>query len=512
VNPRGRVIPRDEALYRLSVFAAAGCIAVMLAALFAGPSTSLDRQGLLIGVSVLAIGACFTTLVTVERLLRALRRQRAETLESARSHAEDLQTVVEIARRLPGTADAHTAREAMCNGVLEVCGGMLAVLMEPDGAGSLVASAVAGADAAPMRVSLDDDASVTVSAFRSAEPYFVADLEGHPAVSSRLAASLDAVSALWQPVVRDTEPVGVLIVVWDRPLERLSERAAAVVGLFAAEAAVAIERADLLSRLEGLNRTLRMQVEALRISDQLKTDFVSSVSHELRTPLASIIGYVDVMLDGDVGTFTDEQREFMSIVHENARRLLTLINDLLTLSGVESGKMVLRRELTDLRGVVERCVRDQLQVAEASDLRLSLVLPADPVEAQVDADRIGQVLTNLLANAIKFTGAGGRVGVALGRARNGVALSVSDTGIGIAEDDQTRLFERFFRARNAADNSIPGTGLGLAISKGIVDAHGGTLTVESALDEGTAITVLLPTDPVPRTPTTSPKEIPHVRV
>jgi signal transduction histidine kinase len=255
-----------------------------------------------------------------------------------------------------------------------------------------------------------------------------------------------------------------------------------------------------------------MQVEALRISDQLKTDFVSSVSHELRTPLASIIGYVDVMLDGDVGTFTDEQREFMSIVHENARRLLTLINDLLTLSGVESGKMVLRRELTDLRGVVERCVRDQLQVAEASDLRLSLVLPADPVEAQVDADRIGQVLTNLLANAIKFTGAGGRVGVALGRARNGVALSVSDTGIGIAEDDQTRLFERFFRARNAADNSIPGTGLGLAISKGIVDAHGGTLTVESALDEGTAITVLLPTDPVPRTPTTSPKEIPHVRV
>jgi len=308
------------------------------------------------------------------------------------------------------------------------------------------------------------------------------------------------------------EGIGVPVVVWDRPLERLSERAAAVVGLFAAEAAIAIERADLLARMEGLNRTLRMQVEALRVSDQLKTDFVSSVSHELRTPLASIIGYVDVMLDGDVGSFTGEQREFMGIVQENARRLLALINDLLTLSGVESGKMVLRRELTDLRGVVERCVRDQLQVAEASDLRLSLVLPADPVEAQVDADRIGQVLTNLLANAIKFTGAGGRVGVALGRARNGVALSVSDTGIGIAEDDQTRLFERFFRARNAADNSIPGTGLGLAISKGIVDAHGGTLTVESALDEGTAITVLLPTDPVPRTPTTSPKEIPHVRV
>ena len=95
-----------------------------------------------------------------------------------------------------------------------------------------------------------------------------------------------------------------------------------------------------------------------------------------------------------------------------------------------------------------------------------------------------------------------------------MTLSVSDTGtgIGIGEDDQARLFERFFRARNAADNSIPGTGLGLAISKGIVDAHGGTLTVESVLDEGTAITVLLPTDPVPRTATNPPKEISHVRV
>jgi signal transduction histidine kinase len=511
VRPISRVIPRDEALYRLSVFATAGCIAVMLAALFTAPASPLD-QSVFAVILLAAIGACVLTLATVERLLRTLRLQRAEMAERGRAHAEDLQTVVELARRLPGSADAHTAREGMCRGVLEVCGGMMAILMEPDGAGSLVASAVAGADAAPMRVSLDDEASVTVEAYRSGEPYFVAELDGHPAVSARLAASLNAVSALWQPVIRGDEPIGVLVVVWDRPLERLSERAAAVVGLFAAEAAIAIERADLLARMEGLNRTLRMQVEALRVSDQLKTDFVSSVSHELRTPLASIIGYVDVMLDGDVGSFTGEQREFMGIVQENARRLLALINDLLTLSGVESGKMVLRRELTDLRGVVERCVRDQVQVAEASELHLSLVLPADPVEAHVDADRFGQVVNNLLANAIKFTGAGGRVGVALGRTRNGVALSVSDTGIGIADDDQARLFERFFRARNAADNSIPGTGLGLAISKGIVDAHGGTLTVESVLDEGTAITVLLPTEPLPRTPSNPPKETHHVRV
>ena len=103
MRPLVHVIPRDEALYRLSVFAAAVCIAVMLAALFAGPSTSLDRQGMLIAVSVLAIGACVITLVTVERLLRTLRRQRAEIVDAARSHADDLQTVVELARRLPAS-------------------------------------------------------------------------------------------------------------------------------------------------------------------------------------------------------------------------------------------------------------------------------------------------------------------------------------------------------------------------------------------------------------------------
>ena len=189
----------------------------------------------------------------------------------------------------------------------------------------------------------------------------------------------------------------------ERQLERLSERAAAVVGLFAAEAAVAIERADLMARMEGLNRMLRVQVEALRVSDQMKTDFVSSVSHELRTPLASIIGYVDVLMDGELGEIGGEQQEFMGIINENARRLLVLINDLLTLSGLESGRMVLRVEPVDMRDLVEQRVRDQLHLADTSDVQLSLGLPSEAVEGQVDTDRFGQVITNLLANAIKFT-------------------------------------------------------------------------------------------------------------
>jgi signal transduction histidine kinase len=597
VRPHVRVIPRDEALYRLSVLVAAICVAgVVLAILVHMPA--VDETGMLSLTAALAIGSCAVMAVIVERLLSRVRRQQrdarafsaafrdlsdiedprdarevvcrlAGTLTGAssteltdrpmadhadprftdptrlvaplahdggdgalvltfpraprrpeevvevtsllasvasrtlqridlqatvRAHADDLEAVVDLARRLPRVGDAHEARTSICEGVLEVCGGMMAVLMEPDGAGYLVASATAGADSAPMRVSLDDEHSVTVSSFRRGEPYFMSDIPSDPAVDTRLATAVNAVSALWQPVIRDGETVGVLLVVWESQLDRLSERAAAVVGLFAAEAAVAIERADLMARMEGLNRMLRVQVEALRVSDQMKTDFVSSVSHELRTPLASIIGYLDVLMDGELGEIGGEQLEFMGIINENARRLLVLINDLLTLSGLESGRMVLRVEPVDMRTLVEQRVRDQLHLAETSEVQLSLGLPPEPVEAQVDTDRFGQVITNLLANAIKFTPAGGRVSVALGRSRGGVALSVSDTGIGIADDDQSRLFERFFRARNAADHSIPGTGLGLAICKGIVDAHGGSLAVESVLDEGTTVTVLLPTD------------------
>jgi len=424
--------------------------------------------------------------------------ERADLLAEVRDHAADLESVVEVTRRLPRAADALAARTAVCEAVLEVCDGMLAVLLEPDGAGNLVSTAAAGAHAAPVRLSLSD-ASTSVNVFRTGDPAFVADLGGEPGVAASMVTAAGAVSALWQPVLTDGRTTGVLVVAWGQPLGRLSHRAAAIVGLFAAEAAVAIERADLMSRLEGLNRMLKVQVEALKVSDQLKSDFVSSVSHELRTPLASILGYLDVLLEGELGEFEGEAREFLEIVDSNARRLLSLINDLLTLSGLESGRMVLRLEPVDLRGLVEQCVRDQLQAAEGHRLALSLGVPPTAVEAHVDRERFAQVITNIVANAIKFTPAGGRVSVALGRMRGGVALSVSDTGIGIRPEDREHLFERFFRAPNATDRAIPGTGLGLAICKGIVDAHGGQLTVESQIDEGTTMTVLLPTTPTPPT-------------
>jgi len=408
-------------------------------------------------------------------------------------YAADLTTVSEVARRLPRTADALGAREAICEGALAVCDGMIAVLMEPDGTGHLVSTAVAGADAAPMHVPIDAEGAATARVFLSGEPYFVADLTGEQGLSRRVVDKTGAVSALWQPVLQDGSTVGVLLVAWDRELAHLSDRAAAVVGLFAAEAAVAIERADVLARLDELNGTLARQVEALRLSDQVKSDFVSSVSHELRTPLASILGYLEILTSEEVGELTDLQSEFLDIIETNSHRLLTLIDDLLTLAGLENGKLAMRLEAFDLSELVYGGIQAERPALAERGLEIDLQLPSDPVQINADTHRLGQVVDNLLANAIKFTPAGGRISVRLTEAEGLAELIVEDSGIGISPDDVGNLFERFFRAGSATEQAIPGTGLGLAISKGIVEAHGGAIAVTSELGHGSTFTVLLPT-------------------
>jgi signal transduction histidine kinase len=192
---------------------------------------------------------------------------------------------------------------------------------------------------------------------------------------------------------------------------------------------------------------------------------------------------------------TPDQAEFLDIIDQNARRLLTLINDLLTLSGLESGRMVIRPEPVDLRQLVRANVHIHAPAVVAHRQQIEVRLPDEPVTAVVDSDRISQVLSNLVSNAVKFTPDEGSLRIELAVEGGEAVLRVADSGIGISEADRERLFERFFRAGNAVEQAIPGTGLGLAICKGIVDAHAGHLVLESALGEGTTVTVRLPLAP-----------------
>jgi signal transduction histidine kinase len=242
---------------------------------------------------------------------------------------------------------------------------------------------------------------------------------------------------------------------------------------------------------ETAQRLLTEQNERLREADRLKDEFVALISHDLRTPLTSITGYVELALEDDL---SDDVRGYLQVVARNAERLLALVNDLLFVARLQAGQMSLEPGEVDLTEVVRDGVRSMEPRAAAKGVTLTCAVEAVPA-VRADRGRVLQLLDNLVSNAIKFTPAGGSVHVSLGRAGDCVALEVADSGIGIAPEDQRRLFERFFRAENAVERQVPGTGLGLYISRVIADAHQGKLTVRSELDLGSTFRLELPLAP-----------------
>ena len=243
-------------------------------------------------------------------------------------------------------------------------------------------------------------------------------------------------------------------------------------------------------REEALARE-RKQVERLRELDRLEDDFVATVSHELRTPLTSIRGYLQLLLEGEAGELSPEQADFLAVVDRNSERLLQLVGDLLFVARVEARKIMLAREDADLRELVRDCVESARPLAERKGITLNFA--SEPLPRVLgDRSRLAQLADNLLANAIKFTAAGGRVDVRASAPNGTAVLEMSDTGIGIARADQEKVFERFFRTRAASEQAIQGTGLSLSISKAIAEAHSGSITVESDEGKGTSFRVELP--------------------
>ena len=250
---------------------------------------------------------------------------------------------------------------------------------------------------------------------------------------------------------------------------------------------VAAER-SLVASLEAE----REAVERLRQVDQVKDAFVSSVSHELRTPITSMVGYVEMLQDGEYGALTREQLDAVQRVAANSNRLLSLIDDLLTLSRIQEDGLALVDRLLDLRAVVTAGCAVVAPAVERGAVVLDVDLPAEPVPFLGDRDMLERVVINFVGNAVKFTPAGGQVGVGLRVEGGEIALTVADTGIGIPHHEQERLFSRFFRSTLAQERAIPGSGLGLSIARAIIDQHGGRVELESEPGTGTTFRVLLP--------------------
>ncbi len=295
------------------------------------------------------------------------------------------------------------------------------------------------------------------------------------------------------PLLVGDQLLGVLAVFNQQPIDRDTVE---LLSLYSQHAATAIQEANFFylateqtARLEAVNAELNR-------ANQHKSEFLANVGHELRTPLNAILGFSQLLLEGDGGVLTQEQRQDVEIVAENGRHLLGLINDLLDISKLEAGKAQLHRGEVDVEGLVLECVDSVSSLARTRKLALSSEVANDIGQVFGDRPKIKQVLLNLLGNALKFTETGS-VALRVERQGTDVCFSVTDTGIGVRPEDRERIFESFQQGNSGQSGKDQGTGLGLSISRRLVEMHGGRIWVKSIPSEGSTFTFIIPQRALP---------------
>jgi signal transduction histidine kinase len=252
------------------------------------------------------------------------------------------------------------------------------------------------------------------------------------------------------------------------------------------------ELGSLAANVNRMNDELGRLYRELETASRHKSEFLANMSHELRTPLNAVIGFSDVLSEQIFGELNAKQLEYIDDIRSSGRHLLALINDILDLSKVEAGKMQLELSEFSLQQAIESGMTMVRERAARQGVELTSDVGLDDNVIEGDERKIKQVLFNLLSNAVKFTPAGGEVAVKARVDSENVAISVRDSGVGIAKKDQERIFEAFQQAESGPDRAQEGTGLGLGLARRFVELHGGTITVESELGKGSTFTVRLP--------------------
>jgi len=247
--------------------------------------------------------------------------------------------------------------------------------------------------------------------------------------------------------------------------------------------------------LEESHRAVERALNQAEAANRAKASFLATVSHELRTPMNAVIGFADVLKNEASGKLNDRQREYVDDIASSGRHLLRMINDILDMSKIESGKFPLIEEVFDVGAVLNAASRIVTQEAEGKAVTFDTHISLGSLGLMADQRAVTQIVVNLLTNAIKFTPAGGRVALDASAGTEGLIVHVTDTGRGMTEETIERAFEPFFQGSDSDVNrKRAGTGLGLAISRRLAEMHGGTIRLKSKLGEGTAATLWLPAD------------------
>ncbi len=386
--------------------------------------------------------------------------------------------------------DVQPIFDAIASSAVRLCEGLHCALFRYDGKLQYLAAhfgvepaTVAALQARYPRTPSPD--TVTGRALVEGKVIHVADVVDDPSFpeSQRITATAGYRSALAVPMMREGQPIGVIFVVRREP-EPFGSKQVELVTVFADQAVIAIENVRLITEIQEKSRQLE-------VASQHKSQFLANMSHELRTPLNAILGYTEMMVDGLYGDVPAKAQTVLERVQANGKHLLGLINDVLDLSKIEAGQLVLAAEDYSVADMVTTVMSATESLARNKKLGLESAIPAGLPRGTADARRLTQVLLNLVGNAIKFTDEG-KVVISAARAGENFELSVIDTGPGIAPADQAKIFEEFQQVDNTSTRKKGGTGLGLSISRKIVELHGGRITVESEVGKGSTFKVTLP--------------------
>jgi GAF domain-containing protein/anti-sigma regulatory factor (Ser/Thr protein kinase) len=423
--------------------------------------------------------------------VRLFQELQARTRELARS-VEELKALGEVSRAVSSTLDLETVLSTIVARAVQLSGTSGGVIYEYDEATQqlhlrathrMEEELVKMVLAAPIR--LGEGATGKAVATRAAVQVSDA-LDDREYAVTRIRAIFERLgyrSLLAVPLLLEQRTMGALTV-WRREAGAFAPEVVNLLQTFATQSVLAIQNARLFREIEAKSRELE-------VASRHKSQFLANMSHELRTPLNAILGYTELILDGIYGEPPEKIRDVMERVDKSGRHLLGLINDVLDLSKIEAGQLTLALNDYSMKEVVQTVSTAVESLAAEKKLALKIEVAADLPSGKGDERRISQVLLNLVGNAIKFTEAGEVRIEAI--ARDGeFVVSVSDTGPGIAPDDQQKIFEEFQQADSSATRKKGGTGLGLAIAKRIIELHGGRIWVESSLGKGSTFSFTLP--------------------
>jgi signal transduction histidine kinase len=424
--------------------------------------------------------------------VRLFQELESRTRELARSVGE-LKALGEVGQAVSSTLDLQTVLSTIVGRAVQLSGtdcGIIYEFDEPTQEFHLRASyqmeqeLVQAYQATPLRLGQ----GATGRAAETRLPYQIADLRQEHELATRgmrpILSRLGYQSLLAVPLLFEQKIMGALTI-YRRQTGGFAPEVVNLLQTFATQSVLAIQNARLFREIEDKSR----QIEA---ANRHKSEFLANMSHELRTPLNAIIGFSEVLGERMFGELNEKQAEHTDDILTSGRHLLSLINEILDLSKVEAGRMELELATFDLPLAIDNARTFVRERATKHGINLDVTVDERLGDFTGDERKIKQILLNLLSNAVKFTPEGGRIGINARQADGSVEISVSDTGIGIAPEDQARIFEEFRQVGGDYAHKKEGTGLGLTLAKKFVELHGGRIWVESEVGKGSKFTFTLP--------------------